>query len=132
MENLIEDFVNDHKILIEALNEVKQLGIAKKEGQEKLLSIKNAFINHLKKEDLKLYPALHSAASKDEKLKKKLEMFAKDMDEISKGVMTFFSTYSSDKYDNHEFAKDFGKIYSTLKNRVYKEENILYPEYDKI
>ena len=132
MTALIEEFKQDHIKLVDILTEVKAIGIGKKEGQEKLMAAKTAFIGHLQKEDRQLYPVLKRAAEKDDSLNRKIEMFAKDMDDISKGAMDFFSKYGTGNHDTLEFAKEFGTLFSTVKNRIYKEENILYPEYDKI
>ncbi len=132
MTQLINSFKQDHALLMETLTSVKKLGIGKKEGQEKLMAAKIAFLDHLGKEDRQMYPSMKRAAATDERLQKRLDLFAKDMDEISKGAMTFFQKYSSANKDTLEFAKDFGKLFSTVKNRIYKEETILYPEYDKI
>ncbi len=132
MTALIEKFKQDHKMLIDTLTSVKQLGIAKKEGQENLMAAKTAFISHLGQEDRELYPALEKAAENDAGLKRKIETFANDMDEISKGVMDFFKKYAAGCDDNMAFSKDFGKLFATIQTRVRKEETILYPEYDKL
>ncbi len=51
MSNLIEELKNEHKIILEILDEVKTFGISSTSGQEKLLSAKDFLIAHMKKED---------------------------------------------------------------------------------
>lgn len=132
MTALIENLKNEHAILDETLRTVKKLGIGSAEGREKLIASKKAFLDHLKKEDDKVYPVLRKAAENNDSLKRKLDQFTRDMDDISKNVLNFFNKYADGGSNDLEFARDFGKIFATIQNRVLKEEKFLYPEYDKV
>ena len=131
MSKLVEELRKEHAVIAETLNKVKSLGFTLKEGQNTLLAAKSGFLAHLKKEDEQLYPVLKNAAESDANLKRSLDAFAKDMNEISKAALEFFDKYSTGG-SGMEFAKDFGKVFATLSQRIRKEENILYQKYDEL
>ena len=90
------------------------------------------FLSHLKKEDAKMYPILREAAKSDGALKRRLDSFASDMDKISLSVTEFFEKYTSAEVSSSiEFAMDFGSLSAKLINRIWREENILYKEFEK-
>lgn len=64
MSVLVERLKREHTVIVDVLNKVKEIGINSKEGQGKLLSIKNALLAHLKVEDEQLYPTLKKEAEK--------------------------------------------------------------------
>jgi len=129
MSQLIEELKRDHKTIVNVLDEVGKLGISSKEGQQRLMDAKQGLLAHLKKEDDRLYPVLKSAAEKKQSLKQTLDIFAKDMAEISKTAIDFFNKYAQGG-SGLEFARDIGNLFTTLKSRIRKEEDILYKEYD--
>jgi hypothetical protein len=48
MSALIEEFKREHSEIIEALNEIEELGVLTKEGLAKLMSIKSALLEDVK------------------------------------------------------------------------------------
>jgi len=131
MSKLIEELKKEHVVISEIFNKIKELGITSKEGQNTLLTAKTGLLAHLKKEDAQLYPVLNKAAARDSNLKRTLDLFAKDMDEISKIAFDFFNKYAKGG-SGLEFAKDFGKLYATFTQRIRKEENTIYAKYDEL
>ena len=131
MSKLVEELKKDHVAIAETLNKVKNLGITSGEGQDTLLTAKNGLLTHLKKEDEQLYPVLNNEAKTDVNLKKNLDMFARDMDKVSKTALEFFDKYST-VGSGLEFAKDFGRLFSLLTQRIGKEEIIIYEKYDEL
>lgn len=131
MSRLVEQLKSEHVAIVGVLGQVKELGISSMEGKQKLIAAKESFLAHLRKEDAELYPVLRKAADNDPRLKQNLEMFAKDMDQISKATLQFFEKYTQGGPDA-DFARDFGTLFATLGARTRKEENILYQEYDKL
>ncbi|MCH7598416.1 MAG: hemerythrin domain-containing protein [Myxococcales bacterium] len=131
MSASVDPLKAEHSNLIEMLEKAKSLGITTKEGQLIILSAKNELLAHLKKEDEQLYPVLNEAAKTDSELQRKLELFAKDMKEVSKQAIDFFDTYSEGG-SGIDFAKDIGKLVGSLGSRIRREETGLYPEYDKL
>ena len=132
MAVLIEDLKKEHASIAGLLKEVKALGIGSKEGKAKLLMAKDGLLSHLNKEDAQLYPVLKKEAERNPELKRTLDIFAQEMDGISRVVLSFFEKYSSAAPSGLEFAKDLGGIFTGLETRIRREENILYREYEKI
>lgn len=131
MSILVEELKNDHNVIVEMLTEVSKLGVSSKEGRDKLISAKMGLLAHLKKEDDSLYPVLKKAAETDPSLKQALDLFVSDMEVTSKAVMQFFEKYSTGSAGT-DFAKACGALFSDLKMRIWKEENILYAKYDEL
>ncbi len=111
------------------LSEVKELGILSHKGQAKLMSVKSCLIEHLNKEDEKLYPVLYKAAEQNKKLKELLELLANDLQTLSIGVTEFFDKYSRGILDT-KFVEEFENFFVALCKRMRHEEDILYDEYE--
>jgi iron-sulfur cluster repair protein YtfE (RIC family) len=131
MSTLIEGLKKDHASVVEVLNEVKEHGIGSKTGRDHLLSARAALLAHLKVEDEQLYPVLREEAEANDALKRTLDLFARDMETVSKQALGFFEKYSSGG-SGLEFAKDYGRLHAALGQRMSREEKILYPEYEKL
>ncbi len=117
--------------MVHLLNQINSLGIYSEEGKLKLRESERILLMHLKKEDLEFYPILKIAAETNAELKRTLDVFAKDMDSISKSALDFFNKYKTGG-SGIEFARDFGRLFSVLQMRIGREERILYPEYLKL
>jgi Hemerythrin HHE cation binding domain len=130
MSKLIEKLKQDHQDLVSYLTEARKVGI-NSEGLKKLKSAQVALLAHLQHEDIDMYPVLRRAAAKDPHLKKILDTFAKEMEGITQFAFDFFAKYE-DGGSGVEFARDFGKLIADLNNRMNREENILYKEFDRI
>ncbi len=131
MSALIDEFKKDHSEIIDTLKEIKELGVLSEEGQAKLISAKESLLEHLKKEDEQLYPVLRKEAEHNEKLKELLDVFAKDMENVSRVVMDFFDKYSEDVIDS-AVTDEFEHLFAAFRNRIRHEEDILYEEHEKI
>jgi hypothetical protein len=131
MSKLVEELKSDHKVIAATLNKVSGLGISSPEGQKTLLAAKSGLLAHLKKEDGHLYPVLKNAANVDTELKRMLDTFAKDMVVVSMSALEFFDKYARGG-DGLTFARDFGRLYATLSQRISREENVLYKKFDEI
>ncbi len=131
MSALINEFKKDHTKILDTLKEIKELGVLSEEGQAKLISAKESLLEHLKKEDELLYPVLRKEAEHNEKLKELLDVFAKDMENVSRVVMDFFDKYSEDVIDS-AVTDEFEHLFAAFRNRIRHEEDILYEEYEKL
>lgn len=131
MSALIEELKKEHSEIIATLKEIKELGVLSEEGQAKLKSAKESLLEHLKKEDELLYPVLKKEAEQNEKLKELLDVFAKDMENVSKVVMEFFDKYSGEVVDS-AVTGAFEDLFAAFRNRLRNEEDILYEEHEKI
>ncbi len=131
MSTLIEEFKKEHSEIIEALKEVEDLGILTIEGQAKLMSVKAALLEHIKEEDEKFYPILRKEAEQNKKLKEELDIFAKDLENVSKVVLEFF-----DRFDKGVLGTrllwDFETLIMVLRNRIMNEEIFLYGYFEKV
>ena len=131
MSALIEEFKKEHSEIVEAFKEVKTLGILTKEGQTKLMSVKPSLIEHLSKEDEKLYPVLWKEAEQNRKLKADLDVFAKDWESVSVFVFGFLDKYNKGLL-RARLLRGFETLNFVLLNRMRNEEKFLYDAYDKI
>ena len=131
MSALIEEFKREHAKIMAMLNEAKELGILSKEGQAKLMSIKEHLLAHLKKEDEKLYPVLREKAKDNKRLRNILVLFAIDMENVSSVVQELFDKYSGGEIDGN-FSVNFERLHGALSARIRNEEDALYEEYEAI
>ncbi len=127
MSVLIKELKKDHSEIVAILNEVKELGISSKEGQAKLLSVKEHLLTHLNKEDEQLYPVLRKEAEINKQLESILDLFAMDMEKVSRVVQEFFDKYSRG-VSGTELQKEFENLCEALDKRISNEEDILYEE----
>ena len=132
MSILIEELKKEHSEILAALNEVKELGILSQEGQDKLMSLEVNLLAHLEMEDDQLYPVLRKGAEHYNSLKVTLDLFAMDMENVSKIVLEFFEKYSEgfSGVEVKELSEDFENLLAALTKRICNEEESLYEEYE--
>ncbi len=131
MSALIEGFKREHSEILAILNEVKELGILSKEGQAKLMSIKASLLEHLWNENERIYPVLWKEAEHNKDLKELLDLFAIEMEDVSKVVQKFFDKFYEGTIDRSYLDK-FEAFFAAISKRIKNEEEILYDEYEKI
>ena len=131
MSTLIEEFKREHSEIIEALKEVRELDIHTKKGKARLMSVKASLLEHLKEEDEKFYPVLRKEAEQNKKLKKALEVFAKELVSVSRVVFGFFDRFTNGVL-GARLLGDFETLFMVLRYRMGNEESFLYGEYEKI
>jgi iron-sulfur cluster repair protein YtfE (RIC family) len=133
MARLIDELKRDHAEMEKMLARAKDSSISHQETHKILLAAQASLLAHLKKEDAQLYPVLNKAAASDANLKRTVDFYAKDMEEITGAAVDFFKKYSApDANIDIEFARAFGKLYSTISRRQRSEENSLYKEFEKL
>ncbi|MGR3304034.1 MAG: hemerythrin domain-containing protein [Candidatus Scalindua sp.] len=131
MSALIEELKGEHAEIIAMLNEVKELGIPSKEGQARLMSIKESLLAHIKKEEEQFYPVLRKEAEINKHLESILDLLAVGMMDVSRVALEFFDKYSRG-VSGKEFPKELENLLAALGKRIRNEEDILFPEYEKI
>jgi len=129
MSALIEEFKREHSEILAILNEVKELGILSKEGQSKLMSVKEILLEHLWNENERLYPVLWKEAEHNNDIKDVLDLFAVEMENVSIIVQEFFDKYYGGVIDE-DFPREFERFFAAISKRIKDEEDILYDEYD--
>lgn len=133
MSRLIEELKKDHVAISNLLTRVNDAKVSHKDAHAILLTAKASLIAHLKKEDAQLYPVLNKAALADPVLKRTIEFYARDMEEITRNAIQFFDKYSKNDVPlDLEFAKAFGNLFATISRRLRSEETTLYKEFDKL
>ena len=125
MSALIAELKADHARITETLDQVRKMGIASKEGQRLLISAKGFLVAHLSKEDKRLYPELRKLAETDDSVRRMLDTYAKNMDQITASALGFFEKYANGG-DGVEFAIEIGRLFAALTQRIKKEEAFLY------
>ncbi len=131
MSALIERFKREHSKIIAMLKEVKRLGVLSKEGQSRLMSVKESLLEHLKSEDELLYPVLRKEAEQNKELKNVLKLFAMDPEYVSRVVSEFFDKYSGGNIDEG-FPVNFESLFAAINARIRNEEESLYQEFETI
>lgn len=130
MAELILILIQEHRNIIITLDKLKNLEPSSQESKDLLVISKNLLLTHLRKEDDILYPALNKIALEDHKLKIKLDIYAYDMKDISLQTLGFFNKYiGSDNFS--QFNDDLNDLYEKQYLRIKKEEEVIYPHYNK-
>lgn len=131
MSAIIEDLKKEHEIILNQLLEVKRYGVHTMEGRDQLMLSRNQLMEHLEGEDSYMYPLLEDAAKYDTELAEMLRTFYREMNEITNYCYEFFEKYSAGG-GGIEFFRDFENLQLALKNRIEKEEHILFSRYDQL
>jgi len=134
MSVLINALKREHETLKSQVATIKQVGVVSAEGFAELQRLRHNLKVHLQHEDRDLYPRLEEAAGGDENLRTLLERFQSEMQEITTDAERFFERYPT-PVQSVAFARDIGRIFSLLGNRIITEESVLYPrmvELDRI
>ena len=131
MSSLIEELKREHAEIIAMLNEVKELGILSKEGQARLMSVKESLLAHIKKEEEQFYPVLRKEAEINKQLESILDLLAVGMMNVSRVALEFFDKYSRG-VSGKEFPEELENLFVALNKRIRNEEDVLFPEYEKI
>jgi len=129
MSALIEELKREHSEIVTMLNEVQGLEILSKEGQSKLMSVKEILLEHLWNENERLYPVLWKEAEHNNDIKDVLDLFAVEMENVSIIVQEFFDKYYGGVIDE-DFPREFERFFAAISKRIKDEEDILYDEYD--
>lgn len=134
MSVLINALKREHETLKSQVATIKQVGVVSAEGFAELQRLRQTLKAHLQHEDRDLYPHLAEAARNDGNLQILMERFQSEMQEIAADAERLFERYPT-PVQNVEFARDIGRIFSLLGNRIITEESVLYPrmvELDRI
>lgn len=129
MSTLVSELKTEHAQLLKLMQRAQDLGPVP-EAFQLLDSGKKLMLAHFQKEDTYLYPKLEAATGYPE-IQSALNLFRSDMAAISKNVAEFFSKHQNGK-TSPGFATDFGRLMGSLKTRLRREEERLYPLFDKV
>jgi len=128
MGKLINELRYEHRMIYQLLSSLRDLDGGPEDIRKLLLAARQRIMEHLRKEDTLLYPALSKAAGRDKILYEKLDKLEAEMAVTTARLDRFFNKYSkSGTLDN--FIGDLNSIYSLVKDRLQKEELYLFTEY---
>ncbi len=131
MNPLIAELKLDHEAIFRLLDEVESLGVTSDDGKKMMLAAKELFISHLEEEDNTVHAALAAAEENNPELKQIMHLMHFNLKDITKFVIDFFDKYG-DGSNHEEFADDFELLMILLKNRMRREERVLFREYEKV
>ena len=131
MSNIIKELKYEHMMIYRLLSGLRDLDGGPEEVRKLLLSAKKRIMEHVRKEDARLYPALRKAAGRDKALLEKLDQLAGDMSDTTAELEKFFIKYSKSG-PRGNFVEDLNSLYTLIKERLQKEEMYLFPEYSAI
>ena len=125
----LEAFKLEHSEIIDTLNKIKKSGINSKEGREALLSAKASILKHLEREDKDFYSKIRELAKHNKDIQRLLKEFDDDMEHITFYTLGFFDGNSLSNSIEMNVAME--KFIEVLKRRILREDNILFPEFEK-
>lgn len=156
MSSLADELKREHERIADTLMRVKFLGVCSEGGQELLLEAKADLIEHLRKEDEGLFPALRKAAGANPVLTKVLDALIEETHEATAQALGFFDKYESPLPENassplfrgrikkmlfarggkgrleKEFSRDFERLHRRVLERIWQQENTVYRMYDEL
>ncbi len=135
MNNIIDTLKSEHMEVQNVLRKLQSGNVTGKESLQLIFEFKEKLVAHIKKEDELLYPELERLAQENLELKLTLDMFRDEMVQISEELNNFLNHYpdvASIENRKSDFIKDISKMIVLIKNRIIKEEVIIFKQYQKI
>lgn len=135
MELSISELKQEHFEILMKINNLKNMDFENENPGERLHELKEVLLDHLEKEDSRLYPGLRIHAENDHILEAVLRAFPVDLLSIKESAEQFFNEYegkSAGEIDAGTFKEKLAVLYDKLKLRIEREEAMIFAEYEKI
>jgi hypothetical protein len=129
MSELLNRLKEEHSEMFKIMKQAKDLCVTTKDGQGLLMNSKELMLLHIDKEDVEFYPALRKAVENNERLRNLLVQFDEEMMEVFEVAYDFFERYA-EGCSEMDFIHDFGILFIMPKERMAKEENVLFHEFE--
>lgn len=126
MSTLIQRLREEHGTIASLLARVREEGSASAEGRRLLELLRVTVERHFAGEERELFPALRAAAGNDPRLKATVEVLAGEASELAREVAGFFRR-AREGASGLALARDFGRLYAALGERMRREEETLFP-----
>ena len=126
MQPLTDLLRDQHVQMRRLLDEVRQLGIGKEAGRERLRQARSLIVEHLRQEGAELYPSLH----RNDATQALAQTYAVEMRQLSGEILAFFDSWQHGG-DDLAFARHYGRLMGLLNRRWTREEVRLYPAYER-
>lgn len=128
MASIVTELKSEHATMLKACEGIAAKTLTSAEIATFVGTLKTLLLGHLQKEDSQFYPKIKKMAETNASLKSKLALFADEMNPIAKAALAFIEKYSKGG-DPAQFSIDFKALLYTLKTRIRREEDLLYPEF---
>ncbi|OYD16222.1 hypothetical protein CH330_03435 [candidate division WOR-3 bacterium JGI_Cruoil_03_51_56] len=132
LHELLKALRTEHTELQRALAGIRPRQFRTDEGQERLNRVRELFRNYISSERARLYPALEKAAEQDKTLCAQIQRLDDDLKIVTDLAENFFKKYERGKPKLIEFATDHGALLTILKIRLKREEELIFPLFNKI
>lgn len=120
----LEQIKAEHGRILIALDRVKALGVSCDCGRSNLYATRDLLLNHLEQERREVYPLLKRRAGRDEAMLLQLHRLEHALEAVTHKARRFFNNYAQGG-SAAPFTRDFGLLYATIWQQMYKEEAML-------
>lgn len=128
---LLEELQAGHVFFADLFEKARGCANAR-EARATLFAAREPLLAHIELEDREFHPLLRKHAESDTKLKRTLSLFAKDMEDVSAYALEFFERCAGDELSDEDLASECERVATILMARLWREENVLFPEYKKL
>lgn len=132
MHALLQRFHTEHTELERALAGIRPRLFRTGEGLTRMHRVRDLFRSHMYEEKRELYPPLQKAAQQDISLAAQLQQLSDDLKIVTSLAEDFFNKYEDGEPKLIEFATDHGALLTILKIRLKREEETLFPLFDRL
>ena len=131
---LIDDFKHDHQELLQLFAAIQKAISSRNEDAlySALQAFGTALRVHVAKENVRFYVYVEHKHQADLAMRKRIQQYRLDMDEIGKDITRFIRTYSIPQQTDANWRAlpaEMSKIASALSQRLHDEETELYDMY---
>lgn len=132
--HLVQQLHEEHRGLLQTFQTMVNASKAGQldQAQVQLEQFRMGIMNHLLKENVRLYIYLEHLLEKDEIAHDLMHSFRREMNAIGKTLVAFLGKYKdigTHPELAHHFAQDLVQIGAALSTRIQREEETLYPLY---
>jgi len=129
LNRLTDTLRAEHSAILRLIEEAHATGIGSQGAFESLRKSKALIIAHLRKEERELYPPLFASCD----FAAMGDVFSAEMVRLSQTIIRFFERYETvGAADSGELAPELDRIIGLLHTRIAREENTLYPAFEKV
>ncbi|MFT3913079.1 MAG: hemerythrin domain-containing protein [Anaeromyxobacteraceae bacterium] len=119
--------LEEHRTILAALDELRRSGPGRPAGRDALRALRDLLVGHLAREDALLYPRLRELARTRPHLRILLDGFERETVELGARVEAFFARLEHEG-EALKLAGELGGLAADLRQRIHREEHVLYPE----
>ncbi|MEO0078939.1 MAG: hemerythrin domain-containing protein [candidate division WOR-3 bacterium] len=132
MHELLRRLTTEHVELQQALAGIRPRQFRTDEGRNRLDRVRSLFRSHVQTEQEQLYPPIEQAARTDARLAGQLQRLTDDLRIVTGLAEDFFSKYENAEPQLVEFATDHGALLTILRIRLKREEETIFPLFDRL